>query len=168
MFKSLLAITCLTLSIGANAAYVVESAPGVATGIGNLEIDGTFYNVDFEAVGNAYSTFGGSENFWGDEASAVIATGAAADVLTSSGIFTLNNGTFTTLGFEGFGAYFPADGAAVERAVAGVWIADVGDWAVSEAYAGTAWSVTTVPLPAAAWLFGSALLGLGAIKRRKS
>ena len=27
---------------------------------------------------------------------------------------------------------------------------------------------TVVPLPAAAWLFGSALLGLGAIKRRKS
>lgn len=28
--------------------------------------------------------------------------------------------------------------------------------------------VTAVPIPAAAWLFGSALLGLGAIKRKKS
>jgi hypothetical protein len=29
-------------------------------------------------------------------------------------------------------------------------------------------SVSTVPIPAAAWLFGSALLGLGAVKRKKA
>jgi hypothetical protein len=28
--------------------------------------------------------------------------------------------------------------------------------------------VSAVPVPAAAWLFGSALLGLGAVKRRKA
>jgi hypothetical protein len=29
-------------------------------------------------------------------------------------------------------------------------------------------AITTIPLPAAAWLFGSALLGLGAMKRKKA
>jgi hypothetical protein len=33
---------------------------------------------------------------------------------------------------------------------------------------GVSLSVAAVPLPAAAWLFGSALLGLGVIKRRKA
>ena len=32
----------------------------------------------------------------------------------------------------------------------------------------TAGSVSAVPIPAAAWLFGSALLGLGVLKRKKA
>lgn len=36
------------------------------------------------------------------------------------------------------------------------------------AYWASATTVSSVPIPAAAWLFGSALLGLGAVKRRKA
>ncbi len=38
---------------------------------------------------------------------------------------------------------------------------DLYAWAVHSG------DVAAIPLPAAAWLFGSALLGLGAVKRRK-
>ena len=37
-----------------------------------------------------------------------------------------------------------------------------------EARAISAGSISAVPIPAAAWLFGSALLGLGLVKRRKA
>ena len=42
------------------------------------------------------------------------------------------------------------------------------DYRLAEGTSGTSWSVASVPLPAAAWLFGSALLGLGVIKRKKA
>ena len=168
VFKKLLAFTCLSASLGANAAYVVESAPGIATGIGGLEIGGNSYNVDFEAIGDSYSTFGGNEHFWEDETSARAAVNAITTFLTSKGIFALNNGTESTLGFEGFGVLFPLNSAAFssQQGSPGAWGAiQIGDQSSAE-YAATAWSV--VPIPAAAWLFGSALLGLGVVKRKKA
>jgi hypothetical protein len=169
VLKRIFLFVCLTFSLGANAAYLVESSTGVATGIGNLSVDGALYNVDFEALGDTFSTFGGVEQFWADESSAANAVTAITDFLTGQNVYSINNWTVATLGFEGFGAWFPTDGAA--------FTAGPGDWspvvigesyAASGDYAGTAWSVASVPLLAAAWLFGSALLGLGVVKRKKA
>lgn len=41
------------------------------------------------------------------------------------------------------------------------------DTALSDAYVYAVWSPSAVPLPAAAWLFGSAILGLVGVARRK-
>ena len=48
---------------------------------------------------------------------------------------------------------------------AGVWFTDGGPFGT---LAGTGSLISPVPLPAALWLFGSALLGLGAIKRKSA
>jgi hypothetical protein len=45
---------------------------------------------------------------------------------------------------------------------------DDKSWDVYDAWAVQSGDVSAVPVPAAAWLFGSALLGLGAMKRRKT
>ncbi len=61
----------LLLVAGSTQAYtVVYSSPGVVTGIGNLEIGGLLYNVDFES--GVYSTYGGVEEFWGSIPEAAI------------------------------------------------------------------------------------------------
>jgi hypothetical protein len=182
MIKKLLAFTCLTLSIGANAAYLVTSSPGVATGIGALNIGGTFYNVDFEAEPGGFNTFGGLEEFWGDVGSSTAASNAIGDFLFSQGIAMINNASVPWLGVESFtvwhntddgvmkwyepstGMYYdPFDGRGIVAGMGSPYSDTPGN------ATGTAWSVAAVvPLPAAAWLFGSALLGLGALKRKKA
>jgi hypothetical protein len=50
----------------------------------------------------------------------------------------------------------------------GVLSLDLPEGVTFTSESGSFLSVTNVPLPAAAWLFGSALLGLGALKRKKA
>jgi hypothetical protein len=73
----------------ANAATIVYSSPNVVTSIGGLDIGGTLYNVDFEA--NAYSTFGGDEEFWINEIEAASASDAINVLFVSELVFAVDN-----------------------------------------------------------------------------
>jgi hypothetical protein len=79
--------------------------------------------------------------------------------------FTAGTSVSGSITLSGLGMFNPADEATLEL-VSGMNytnpISDDDDWARFEA------RVSDVPLPAAAWLFGSALLGLGALKRKKA
>ena len=48
------------------------------------------------------------------------------------------------------------------------WVVDATSTDVGEIFTGTDIAVSSVPVPAAVWLFGSALIGLGALKRKKA
>jgi hypothetical protein len=173
MFKKLLAFTCLalsiTLSIGANAAYIVESSPGVVTGIGDLDIGGTSYNVDFEAVGDTFSTFGGNEHFWADISSALTAANAVNAILNAqASLPLLNNNESDPDGYIVWtGAPNPGLDPVISFINGGAYAAFAagGGYEPSASNSGTAWSV--VPIPAAVWLFGSGLIGLVGMARRK-
>jgi hypothetical protein len=155
MFKKLLAFTCLalsiTLSIGANAAYIVESSPGVVTGIGDLDIGGTSYNVDFEAPGDAFSTFGGNEHFWTDGTSALAAANAVNAILNAQASLPLLNNN--ELGQDGYivwtGTPNPDFDPVISFINGGAYFASAagGGYEPTGSNSGTAWSV--VPIPAA-------------------
>jgi hypothetical protein len=154
----------LLLVVGSvNAATIVYSSPGVVTGIGGLDIGGILYNVDFEAWGELddYTTFGGEEDFWIELGEVLDAASAVNAVLSSPGIVGVNNPSLFTYQVNHSG------GSALES----IEIAP-GFWGLGNLFSPvdsqktTAWSV--VPLPAAVWLFGSALAGLGWFRRRKT
>ncbi len=153
----------LLLVVGsANAATIVYSSEDVVTGIGGLDIGGTLYNVDFEALGG-FSTFGGEVDFWSDGEEAFAASLAINATLNSIGeelTITVNNS------FETFYLVNWGDGDfATENLRFGPWVVVEIDGPRNPDYV-TAWSV--VPLPAAVWLFGSALAGLGWFRRRQT
>jgi hypothetical protein len=152
----------LLLVVGsANAATIVYSSPGVVTGIGGLDIGGTLYNVDFEAPGD-FSTFGGEVDFWSTANEAITASGAINAILTAEGDVDVNNPERVVY------QVLWGDGCCAEESVnsSGLWFGTGGIPAFPNASIATAWSV--VPLPAAVWLFGSALAGLGWFRRRQT
>ncbi len=67
---------------------------------------------------------------------------------------------------DDFWAYYDA-GSMATNAVGWSLASESSIFAVTTS-AGGAFSVTPVPLPAGIWLFGSAVLGLGAVKRRRA
>jgi hypothetical protein len=174
----------MSLLLGASAAQadVVRDPDNSfkAIGITNLDIGGTPYNVDFvgptEAV-NVYGGYPGTLDFTTsdsahDAVTAVNAALTAADI-AEVGPDALDGGTVTyRVGWE----TFEADIGGVES----LWVWEgftegVDPWvspndpepviynADSRMYA----DFTVVPVPAAVWLFGSGLLGLIGISRRK-
>lgn len=185
--KQILAAVVLLLSSITNAAnvvdsspfgpfsYVVESSPGVVTGIGNLYIGGNRYNVDFAA--GVFDTFGGTEDFWSSEGDAVAAVNAVHTILNALEYGYESEVTINNVAGNTFAVHFPLDGVVISQkqldfpawrfpqvcpdsdpSCAYSW----GSWAI-----GTSWSVATVPLPAAGYFLLSALCGLITIKLRQ-
>jgi hypothetical protein len=168
--RNVLGVILLLVVGSANAATVVYSSPGIATGIAGLNIGGTLYNVDFEAPGDAYSTFGGTELFWADLAESNIARDAINTVLDANAVVDLNNeATYAKP------LFFVRNQALIEGSFSHnynptTWTGSINSsvpegHSLIEGYA-TAWSV--VPIPAAVWLFGSALAGLGWMRRKQT
>jgi len=163
--KKLLFVAVLFIG-SANAATIVYSAPGVVTGIGDLDIGGTLYNVDFEV--NVFSTFGGVEDFWGTQDEAVAASVAINTILNAETSSVLVNGITgsNTLGDVyqvQYGTFSDAVNAFTFPPLGWVIVNCCGTYANNT---GTAWSV--VPIPAAVWLFGSGLGLLGWMRRRQT
>ena len=170
LLKKTLALVSLTLSLTANAATVTYSGEGVVTAIGALDIDGLIYNVDFNQPGG-YDSYGGDNEFFnGDDDGAMAALIAINAVLSEEGNVELNS--------EGEGlnsAIYIVYNAQGAGSLGGIFGGDSG---------GEGWGETTiefdgqnrvafsqvsaVPVPAAAWLFVSALIGLAGIKRKQS
>jgi hypothetical protein len=149
----------------ANAATIVYAPDGDVTGIGGLDIGGTLYNVDFEAEQSAFSTFGGEVDFWQFESEALNASSEINDLLNAANAISVNNENQIRYQVNHGGEFSPRAVASVNASI------DPPNWLVSgsgvkDLSLTTAWSV--VPLPAAVWLFGSALAGLGWFRRRQT
>ena len=168
MRHALMGILLLVVA-SANAATVVYSSPGVVTGIGGLDINGTLYNVDFEATGSAFTTFGGEVDFW-STANEAITAGSAINAILNLGeglefpILLVNNSLLTY-----YQIFWGDPSFAAEENQGGGSFPWVGTGGIPQEQFlefSTSWSV--VPLPAAVWLFGSALAGLGWLRRRRT
>lgn len=169
MLKKILALVGLTLSLTANAATVTYSEEGFVTAIGALDIDGLIYNVDFNQPGD-YDTYGGNYAFFdGNNDGAMAALVGINAVLSEEGNVSLNSEV------DGFSsAIYIVYNASGSGSLGGIFggVGDGEGWGQTPLEADSqnrvAFSqVSAVPLPAAAWLFGSALIGLAGFKRKK-
>jgi hypothetical protein len=169
------------LLLGSAAQAAVVKDDQVATGIKNLGVDGTLYNVEFKNTSWS-GVYGDPPTFDFDSvdssAAAVDAVNAAlnADGASLVGESSTEGAPAFMIGFGSFessiegeivlwqaGAYSTPDPDA--------WISDLAN----NPFAGSAtdnqplmWAdFRPVPVPAAVWLFGSGLVGLVGVARRK-
>ncbi len=160
MLKKLLAFTCLTLSMGAHAAQVIWTFDNILYDDGSTTVGSFTYDTISDSVisANWVTTCGGTvcqgdltiESFTGD-----------GDELLSNNV----DDSGSPVEFWNDFLFYPNLGD-------GVSVINV-DGVIKESVSGyEVWlmsgTISSVPLPAAAWLFGSALLGLGALKRKKA
>ncbi len=157
MLKKLLAFTCLTLSIGANAAPVTWTFDNVVYDDGSTTVGSFTYDADLDAfISLNYVT--------------TCITACSGELSMTS--FGGNGDVLATNNFDGnvdlVKNDFNFSPSLVEASmVSGVvaFISNANSGALATTISGT---VSAVPVPAAAWLFGSALLGLGVVKRKKA
>ena len=185
--KSIICASCASLaaiSISANAATLVIEADQLL-GADNINVLGTNYDVRF-VEGSCIAEFDNCTNFTFDT---LDAANAANDALANQvliGIYDSNpeltfgievfttGQIFTPIRTDGFGDVLSsilynaftesADGLGVGGYGIGFDMSSsdrtFASWTVSQAQ-------SPVPVPAAAWLFGSGLLGLVSVARRK-
>lgn len=195
MLKQSLALIGLTLSLGANAATIVDhSNGGDVSGIGYSNSGGTTWTVwddfslgtDADISGiryftnrtitftNDYTLQIGSAVGLSDVFSAVISNTSATQTIyndystvdASIAGLNLSAGTYwlTFNGVDGLWGSSTVIGDSLIQTLNGDQIIRAN---AASSFLLTG-SVSAVPIPAAAWLFGSALLGLGVIKRKKA
>ena len=165
--KSVFFTIALIVSAATQAAPVLTySSPGVLTAIGDLNIGGTLYNVDFGAT-SGFATYGGTKHFWADQTASTLAASEVVVQLDLAGVTALNNGGGASCGSPCFQVYETTTGTGSVGIYIDPWVNN-GTFAQQITPIATAWSVSVIPVPAAVWLFGSALAGLGWMRRRKS
>jgi len=180
-----LVVSTLVLSTSVHAAVVNP--------ILGLDIGGTLYNVTFHdsvddsfnalwdadddgVFGGGSSLFNTAPTFWGDEAGAQAATSAIITALgdsdaptaSSDSFFipyqTLSAGGQITAGTDTIEVFFDVFDSLMDDLSA---TTAVDDFVSSNYNVRPYASFTVVPVPAAVWLFGSGLIGLIGIARRK-
>ena len=194
-FKSIpLAAIALVFSTNVNAATLSVDGAGILTGATDVDVGGSLYDVYF-MDGSCNSLFNGCTEFtFTDYASAGLAAQALLDQVfigvydtdpnKTNGIEFPGNGpqgsihtpyalsqwgddvvTRMTTNFESVNGDYVSDGQlrAVDDDFTLKYYAVYAVW--TEAGAGA--PISSVPIPAAAWLFGSGLLGLVGVARRK-
>ena len=181
--SSTLAIGILVMLLGAIPAQAVTvDLEGVtAVRINNLEVDGVLYNVSFTA--------GTWPEAYGDQPPQLDVTPATAplfaaeinEALTFSQARTVGEpGAAIDAGFYMIGTFWQEQtqfdlsfygGFYADRFEDGAWLSEIeGEIfrGVLPGNTGSMWvNIAAVPIPAAVWLFGSGLLGLIGIARRK-
>ena len=166
------------------AAYASSANAVLVTEILGLDINGTSYDVTFysgagdtfnalwdsngdEIFGNDSSVFNAAPTFWGDEAGATSATLA---IMAALGTVDTTNGPY-----DSFSVPFGRASTSILRCI------DAHISPTTDAYNCTGTTdaasiggatgyvsfTSAVPVPAAVWLFGSGLLGLIGLARRK-
>lgn len=173
------------ISIGIFADPVLNVQGGQLMGATGVEVDGVLYDVEFVDNGSCVTLFSGCDevsDFFFTEAQAGLASQALIDQIFQ---FTPYNTDPTSI----FGCTHastcyvvtpfmnsPPNQADVLRSVVR---ASFSEFVSTTSYSMTkffsslpksvyaVWSVSAVPLPAAVWLFGSALVGLGMVGRRR-
>lgn len=171
--------------------FTVSIGGGLAHGISNLDIGGTLYNVDFSCVPwDSTCTLGpGTDLFLGNRDGAIAATEAIIGALASVGATEVDNFSYlisgewshflvpysASQGLRGCRLFWSCDSSVPGFPTQQHWAwEETAFTAGSGGYPSSAYDsyslvrftpVSAVPLPAAAWLFGGALLGLGSLKR---
>ena len=185
IIKTVILISVFALSASANAATQVVSG-GQLIGATGVNVSGTLYDVSF-MDGTGAGLFGlGFNNgdgiiFTGSTAgeAASSALGVQVFLNTPEGDFddipSLINGCTHSLACL---VHTPIGGLSArfvrvilgDETYSGISFGSSGNdnLTLESARTWAVWSVATVPIPAAAWLFGSALLTLAGIKRRKA
>jgi len=178
--KQLFISALLVFPLSANAALV--------TSISALDIGGTLYDVTFhhsdsitfndlwdsngdKTFGNDASVFSTAPTFWGDASGAETAANAIVTALGTIDWTHPTNDTFDRVAVPT--GYFSNGNLSVygdsQNALAtdGVTNYAMGPNSLGGGVAIASFQVAAVPVPAAVWLFGSGLLGLMGIARRK-
>lgn len=178
--KRLFISALLALPLSANAALV--------TSISALDIDGTLYDVTLydsdvytfnelwdsdgdQTFGNDSSVFNTTPSFWGDASGAETAANAIVAALESTDWTNLDDSSWDRVGVPT--GYFGNGNLSAWGDTNGALTTDsVGNFAKGPSSLGggiafASFQVSAVPVPAAIWLFGSGLLGLVGIARRK-
>jgi hypothetical protein len=153
MLKKLLAFTCLTLSIGVNAATIVNVG-GQAYSIDTIL--GTFSNNEALLTSQPWTgSIGGARDF-------AEAVGDAFGYPNSGGLyspwFVVSASSPAAVGGDGQVNAFTFQSSSLDSGIHVTGYSNVNTYAVA---------TSVVPIPAAAWLFGSALLGLVGVSRRR-
>ena len=167
----------LSLSLSANSATLVKDESGLI-GAKNVDVDGELYNVDF-LRGSCIDLFENCMQFTFTDANKAWAASNALEEQVFIGALDNNPDILT---------WYPG-GAPQTKVYTPFELTDEGEVAIAifknsylpnddEVYLSTrdvniqlvyaSWAeVSQVPIPAAAWLFSTALLGLIGIKRKK-
>jgi hypothetical protein len=154
----------LLLATTANAYTIIYSEPGVVTAISDVDIDGVLFNVDFDTIGG-FGTYGGDVDYWaGDLGSATAALNSIRDILNAESITGVNTNSGNEYDIRVDSSLYTGVWAITHGG--GVW--NIGSDPLVDSFSLIAFSTTAVPIPAAVWLFGSALGGLGWMRRRKT
>jgi hypothetical protein len=164
MLKMLLAFTCLTLSIGANAAPVTWTFHDVVYADKSTTVGSFTFDADL-GVNGEYTSF----NF--TTTCGALCVGNLSDTVFVIGshdrLLTNNIDDVATVFYNDFYWASPLTngGGVIEVLPIDSLIANQVYTEYTQVEGGY---ISSVPIPAAAWLFGSALLGLGALKRKKA
>ena len=166
MLKTLLAICCLTLTINATAATwtlnnVTFDDGGIATGSFDFD-NGEYFSANISVSGGDETSFNYTQSWNISSGDQIFDAGAAE-----------NRGLYIWYRNLNFRFDNSLNSGANELDITGPSAEREGwndPWGGGEYYRRyiVSGSVSTVPIPAAAWLFGSALLGLGVVKRKKA
>jgi len=176
-----LLMACPAFSAGAANVLVDGSR---ATGILGLDVDGTRYDIFFDSTTTPFQIDTSGFAFIGDTtgaqntAAAIVAelnaagginmVGEAADPV-SWFVVPYSDPSALTVALTWWGSFDKAPGPAAAGCTAGVWAVCVDEAVETTVSIGPAWvtmTPTVVPVPAAFWLFGSALGLLGWIRHK--
>ena len=156
MLKQTLALIGLTLSLGANAVTIEWTIGGTD------DYSGSF---TFDTVTSTYSDIQINSLFSG--ATFTISNTNDPTVFNSEYTGALYKGGYgeSSLLMYGMDASFPVVQSGVTLIEDGYVYGDLDIYQIFDIVTLTP---SAVPIPAAAWLFGSALLGLGLVKRKNT
>jgi hypothetical protein len=172
----------LSFCLNANTATLHVSG-GQLTGALGVEVNGSLYDVSF-MEGSCNSLYANCTNFLFSDADSAedaayalqhqVVTGvydnspeliAGIEATTAGSIWT----PYKTVGTDVYFIYTHSGATGADNLLGASTFNRATDLSTQTPYTYAVWSVASpVPVPAAAWLFGSALLGLGAIKRKRS
>ncbi|HSB97041.1 MAG TPA: VPLPA-CTERM sorting domain-containing protein [Spongiibacteraceae bacterium] len=188
----LLAATAFTTLQATAAVVPIVDGNGKMTGAKNVVVNGSLYDVEFRD--GVFNTLFGEQNQLGFVApSEAVATDFSQALLDTVLVGQFDDYSYRTLGCEHLAycmVYTPYLGVPVNTPYPGVWVAAaynegleggntppndlimltaahrLNDYANNPAVTYALWSPAAVPVPAAAWLFGSGLIALAAARRK--